>query len=192
MAKHQSAVKASISTLFLLVTIMLPGVINGHGSGASIEKQVDEVFLVDIGFAPENLVANRQARLDFSLLDFQSNEPVPFTDIWLRIEKDEELYFAGGIDVPEFGDTVVSYRFSETGVYSVFVRYQNDLDAITETSIDLTVQPDPNSSTFYSILDSNLIKWLIAFALLSIMLCIVLLTRSGLFNQKRDTNNCND
>lgn len=124
---------------------VVTNVVSAHGSGVSIEAVIDG-YLVDIGYSPEFITTERPARFDFLLFEGAtstvSNEVV-FTDVWVRIEQAERLLFAGGIDVPVFGAAGMSYQFPVAGEYEVFVRYQDERQALVETSFVLAVTEPP-------------------------------------------------
>ena len=111
---------------------------HAHGTGVSIEKIVGE-YLVDIGYTPEEVEEGTQVRFDFLLFENASGGEEEFTDIWVRIEKEGKLLFAGGIAKPVFGTTGLSYSFLDHGEYEVFVRYQNGKEALVETTVPFSV-----------------------------------------------------
>jgi len=112
--------------------------VQAHGQGATVEIQKDG-FLIDIGHAPEKLVVGSQTRFDFLLYTSDTNEPIEFSDVWARIEKEGQLKLAGGIADPFYGTAGLSFNFSEAGDYTLYVRYQNGRDSLVEATIDLTV-----------------------------------------------------
>jgi len=124
----------------LLLTVPNSQLVTAHGGGVSQEEFKDGYF-IDIGYQKDPL-AFEQVRLDFAT--YPENEPQTedvFTDVWVRIVKDKELFFSGGIAKPVFGPTGLTYAFPEEGSYEVFVRFQNGIDMVVETSLILDVLP---------------------------------------------------
>lgn len=125
----------------LLLLFALPLIAGAHGSGASLEKVVDN-YLVDVGYSPAFLEAEDPIRFDFALLESSDRtKEVPFTDIWVRIEKEKKVFFAGGIAKARLGGTGVSYVFPTEGQYELFIRFQNGEESLAETSFPLSVDP---------------------------------------------------
>lgn len=133
-------------TAVIILSIVLPFVVVAHGTGASHEEVVDG-YVIDIGYDPAVVEAGTQARFDFNILNDATKEVVPFTDIWLRITKDNTTYFAGGVHKARIGLTGVSYIFPEEGEYEISVRYQNEGEAITEISFPLPVSKGTQGAT---------------------------------------------
>lgn len=149
---------------------------SAHQNGTSIEKIIDDTYIVDIGYSPDKLLENTQARLDFGLLDASTNEEVLFDDIWLRIEKNGEVYFAGGIDAALYGGTILLYRFHEAGEYNVFVRFHTESQPIIETTVDLTVVEKPAESTLRglpSFTEQPMLFLVLIGIILFILMCLV-------------------
>ena len=124
-----------IAGFFFLCTL---GLAQAHGSGASEEKVIDG-YLVDVGLSAEMFTAGEAARFDFSLTDAISEDEMPFTDVWFRINKERKVFLATGIHVPNLGQTGISYVFPTAGEYEIHVRYQNDGEKIVEHSFMMTV-----------------------------------------------------
>lgn len=124
--------------LIIVSLFILPGLIFSHGSGISIEATVDG-YLLDIGLSEEVITNAEPVRIDFSLFDESTSDPVNFSDIWLRINQEGKVFFAGGVSKPQFGLTGVSYMFLDAGEYTINVRYQKNGKAIVEHSFMVTV-----------------------------------------------------
>lgn len=135
--------KIIVTTLFLLVLLLQAHVaVFAHGDGVSHEEQKDGYF-IDIGYDQEFPVAQDSLRFDFVTYpdDKESIEGEVFTDVWVRISQDRELFFSGGINKPEFGTTGFTYVFPREGTYEVLARFQNDGEAVVETSFFIEVLP---------------------------------------------------
>jgi hypothetical protein len=129
-----------LAVLMVCVTVIFAGAqTNAHSTGATIETVVGE-YLVDIGYTPENIVTGSPARFDLLLFSDESGQEVEFTDVWVRVEKDSILWFAGGIDQPIFGSAGFSYTFSESGEYTLSVRYHDERKVLIETEVSVMVE----------------------------------------------------
>jgi hypothetical protein len=124
--------------ILCLISLVLPVISFGHGSGLSFETE-KEGYFIDIGVSSEPVLSLQSTRFDLSLFDASSNEAVDFTDVWVRIEEGRKVLFAGGVHVPNLGPTGFSYAFPNAGLYQVSVRYQEDGSALTEYSFELPV-----------------------------------------------------
>lgn len=109
-----------------------------HGTEVSFEKEIGD-YLVDIGYDPEKPEVGLSERFDFGLTDNKTKVAVSFSDVWVRIEKEKNTVFAGGIHNPKFGKAGLIYTFPELGEYSISVRFQNNEETIIEASFPLKV-----------------------------------------------------
>ncbi|MEZ4200784.1 MAG: hypothetical protein R3B69_04390, partial [Candidatus Paceibacterota bacterium] len=123
-----------ISLSSVVVFAVMAGTINSyaHTTGATIEQRING-YLIDIGYSAERIAVNTTARFDFLLFDEGSGQETEFSDVWLRLERGEQLVFAGGLSDPYFGNAGMSIRFTEPGDYTAFVRYQRDSESLVET-----------------------------------------------------------
>ena len=133
--------KLNIFLTICFIVGALPLYTNAHGVGASIEEVVDG-YLIDIGYSPATIVANNQTRLDFLLFVEETNEEIEYDDVWLRIEDEERLLFAGAVSRSEYGATGVSFSFPEAKNYNIFVRYNDEEGGIVEHEVTLPVNPE--------------------------------------------------
>ena len=115
------------------------GSVYGHGFGASFEQTVDGVT-VDVGYQPELISERFPIRFDFNLLEADTGEPIPFTDIWVRVYQENTTYFAGGIQKARLGLTGLTQTFPVAGEYTFSVRFQNDGEVMSETSFPVIVE----------------------------------------------------
>jgi hypothetical protein len=133
-----------ITAVLSLIVVIGVAPALAHTDGASIEKVVDP-YLIDIGYTPELVEEGTQTRFDFSLLQVATNEEVAFDDIWVRFEKDSQVFFAGGLSKQPFGNTGLTYAFTEPGTYEVFVRFSNEGEALAESTFDFPVADGPDA-----------------------------------------------
>jgi hypothetical protein len=126
-------------TVLLFTCVLLTPLLSlAHATGGTFETTVDE-YLIDIGFVPETPVTTAVTRFDFLLTSATSTEPIPYSDVWVRIERDEQLYFSGSITNPRIGPTGLTILLDTPGQYTVTARYLSDLTTLTETHFSLTV-----------------------------------------------------
>ena len=155
--------------LTLVVSLFIASIASAHTSGASIEKKVGE-YLLDVGYSPEIVSEGDQVRFDFDILNNDTQEGVEFDDIWVRIEKDGEVFLAGGLGKQKFGATGLTYNFLESGSYEIFVRYSKDSSSLAETSFRFAVTDVPTKTPFMELPIEQKVGPLLVGALLGIML----------------------
>lgn len=133
---------------FCAVLLWLPFVALSHNDGASYEEE-KEGYLIDIGYDPESVHAKQRTRFDFFLYqEVDTNwDEVNISDVWVRITKEDKVYFAGGIMNPHFGAPGFLFMFPESGTYDVSVRYQNDDERIVETTFPISVLESQTTTT---------------------------------------------
>jgi len=119
--------------------------VNAHGGGVSHEETKDGYF-IDIGYQILP-IAFEQIRFDFNTY-IQENPEIEdiYTDVWVRISRDRELFFSGGIGKSFFGATGFTYAFPEEGTYEILARFQKDADVVVESSFTMEVLPEPNQN----------------------------------------------
>lgn len=139
--------RAPVTLLAMFAIVFTASVFTayGHGAGASFE-QIENGYLIDIGYSPEEIEAGTSVRLDFNIFEEASGSPVPFSDVWLRITKEEQTLFAGGIQRADFGGTGVMYTPPDAGVYTISARFQNNGEALAEAEFPLDVQPSDETA----------------------------------------------
>jgi len=128
----------------IIVTVLFVGIalVRAHGSGASFEKQVDDV-LIDVGYSVEEFSTDSSVVFDFGLKD-STETKVLFTDVWVRIVKDTSTVFATGVHNARLGGAIMTYTFSESGNYELSVRYQNDGESVAAAVFPLSVEKSSN------------------------------------------------
>jgi len=115
------------------------GVVFAHGTGVSFEE-TKEGYKIDIGH-DESIAALEATRFDFALYpeDLESIEGEIFSDVWVTIMQDKNLFFAGGIDKPTFGGTGFTYVFPHEGTYVISARFQKDGDTVVQSEFPLEI-----------------------------------------------------
>jgi len=135
-----------LAMVALLATASLQNFAHAHGgAGQSVEKIVGE-YLVTLEYSELSLTADESVRFTFELSLNEAAENVPFTDIWVRIMEGNKLLFAGLIKEADFSPTGISYAFPKGGEYELTARFQNEGEAIAETSFPLTVEESEQAS----------------------------------------------
>lgn len=129
-------------TLTFVIISTLASFAFAHGSGVSYEEQKDG-YLVDIGYSIEFPKALEQVRFDLTIIpdDIESLDDELFTDVWIRIAQERELFFSGGINKPDFGLTGFTYVFPKEGVYEITARFQNAGENVVEVTFPLEILP---------------------------------------------------
>lgn len=132
--------RLSYMILVLLPCIFLipQGEVRAHGSGASFEEVVDGV-LIDIGYSPVDISAQTPVPFDFSIADAVSGDTLPYSDIWVRVHKGRETFFAGGIGKSAVGATTMLFQFPKAGMYMLSVRFQNGTESVAEATFEVPV-----------------------------------------------------
>lgn len=125
--------------LFVLTFFPMHAPLHAHTTGASSEEIVDG-YLVDIGQSTETIVEGEPIRFDFGLFVNDTGEEAAFTDVWLLIQEDREVFFAGGIQKPALGPMGVTYQFPHAGTYTLSIRYQNAGEEVVSHSFPLVVR----------------------------------------------------
>jgi len=131
----------------LLATMLFvtPFFIFGHATGESLEQEVDG-YLIDIGYSVTEFIANSAVVFEFNLLN-ENDEFVDYSNVWLRIVKDDRTILATGIHNAEFGGARITYIFTEPGAYEISARYEEGVDSIAEATFPIEVLPNPNGGS---------------------------------------------
>lgn len=127
-----------VPVLLLALLFVSSAMVHAHGAGAEITDSVNG-YIVDIGLSSEGFTAGDLSRFDFVLIDEETGEEVPFSDVWVRINQGREVFLATGIHRPELGQTGISYAFPSAGEYQVNIRYQRDGETLAEYTFPVTV-----------------------------------------------------
>lgn len=134
-----------LSTLTLaLAGFALPANVSAHGEGmtfsATSTTEDGAPYIVDVDYADTAIVADTFGRFDFNLFtDAERTKPVPYTDLWVRIEQKNEgsrgrTLYAGSVANAQFGGTGFGIILPEGGQYTMSVRYNDaSKDKLGET-----------------------------------------------------------
>lgn len=131
-------------TMLILAASMLFGnaaYLLAHGNSFSYEE-IKDGYLIDIGY-DEFIAAEESVRFDFIVYpeDIESVEGEVFTDVWVTITQDKQLFFAGGVHKPVYGATGFTYAFPQEGEYVLSARFQNGGETVVNTEFPITVIP---------------------------------------------------
>jgi len=134
----------SLAIIVAVAALTGIGSTSAHNLGSSIET-VKDGYLIDMGYSPEVITNGTQTRFDYALYDHETMEAVPFDNIWFRIEQNNKVYFAGGLTRQNFGQTGMTYRFTEPGNYELYIRYGTGTNSIVETTNMFQVLEAPDT-----------------------------------------------
>ncbi len=109
-----------------------------HGIGLTIEGSTLEGYKTYLDANTIIPYQNEPTRLDFEIWTSEG-KPMDFTDMWVRIEKERSMIFAGPIMRARFGMTGFTTVFPFEGSYDILVRFQNGETVLGETSFKLPV-----------------------------------------------------
>jgi|GEM_PF-2301305 len=129
---------ARIKWTAVALCLLSAGVVSAHGSGGSIEVEQDG-YLIDVSYSQEQITTGETTQFSFLLFDETKANEIDFTDVWVRLEQDNIIYFASLLARPEFGDTSMSFLFLNDGEYDLFVRYKNMDETVVERTIRVAV-----------------------------------------------------
>lgn len=132
----------------IIVSIVFVGfaMTSAHGTGLTLEEMVDGGF-VDIGVSVTEITDDTSAVFDFSLFETEGGEEVAFTDIWVRLVRDDTTVFASGIHNARLGGALMTYTFPTAGSYNLIVRFQDDGRAVAQATFPLEVKKGKNDTT---------------------------------------------
>lgn len=144
--------KISLLLISLAFFLFFPTQIFAHGSGGEFTEE-KAGYKIDVGYESKELYANEPSNFDFKL--FMGDEEAEYTDIWVRIVKENQTILATGIHNQDLGGTTLLYEFPESGNYTIHVRYQNNGESLVESEfpisvLDSEIQDNPDSNS-----DSN-------------------------------------
>lgn len=135
--------KQKTFSFFLLLGLLLTSAsfVSAHGNSFSYEES-KEGYKIDIGY-DEFIAAGESVRFDYVIYpeDLDAIEGEVFTDVWVTLTKDRQIYFAGGIHKPAFGATGFTYVFPEEGSYTLSARFQKDGETVVATEFPLEILP---------------------------------------------------
>lgn len=129
--------------LFPVVFVLLGfwhSVADAHGFGLTLEQKLSEGRTAFLDVSTPMITALDPARLDFDIVG-ETGESIAYTDIWVRIEQEGQLVFAGPVQPSVFGPTGFTLTFPLEGVYTVGARFQNGETELAEASFAVTVDP---------------------------------------------------
>lgn len=115
---------------------------SAHVTGNSWE-QVNGRYKIDIGYDQNQFVAGQPVRFDFSALEARTGEPADFSSVWVRVVKGSTTVFATGLHRPALGPASMTFTFPDAGDYSLDVRFDHDLETVTEQNFPITVLAAP-------------------------------------------------
>lgn len=128
----------------LLVFSVVP--VRAHGDQETITAESGE-YLPEIRYDLTDISVYGSTTIDF-LLKNKDSEDVDFDSVWVKIEKDGELLFAGPLSKRQIGPTSITYSLPQEGEYLISARFQNNEDSLAEASFPLVVDSLPQEKPF--------------------------------------------
>lgn len=142
--------------MYVGVVLSMPLFTFAHAYGASLERTVGGI-LIDIGYSEEEIAVGEPVNFDFNVYDAATGEEIPYTDIWVRLQQERDIFFAGGIHRPSIGATTMVYQFAEPGVYTFAVRFQNDMESVAESEFTITVAESSSSAAAMTLVGAGVL-----------------------------------
>lgn len=131
---------------FLVILVFIPFMVSAHGEGGTVEKTVGDYF-VDVGYSDGILRADKSSRFDFLLLKNVDRTDTDFNEVFVKITKNNTIYFVMTLPRPAFGSAGMTLTFPEAGDYKVDLSYLKDKSTVVATDFLLTVQPSETEAT---------------------------------------------
>lgn len=152
---------------FAVIIAVTPVSVSAHGEAgltlsATSTTKDKPPYIVDVDYSDAVIEAQRMGRLDFNLFaDAERTKPVEFTDMWVRIVKEDgargQTLYAGSVAKQTFGGNGFGFVFPEGGTYSLSVRYNDaNKDTFGETvaeanfTLDVLRSEEENAFNFAS------------------------------------------
>ncbi len=128
--------------IFFMVSISIfsHAMASAHGIGKSIERVMGD-YLIDIGYDPDPLRAGENSVFDFVLKGSADKKEIPFTHVWVRLERGEGIVLAVGLKKADLGKTSLLYNFPEAGEYQLTARFQDNDKTLVEATVPVIVAP---------------------------------------------------
>lgn len=157
----KSVVVGILAAFFFSVTI---SEVFAHAAGASFEYETNG-YLIDIGYDPEIIISGKSVRFDFDIFPINTNETAAYTDIGVRITKEDTAVYAGNQKAPEYGFASMTYVFPKGGSYDLTVRYINNGQSIAEHTFTVPVESGGGSDSPWVPISAGLLGLMIGFAM---------------------------
>jgi len=103
--------------LLLIGLLILPVMASAH-LDAGHDVVVDG-HLIDFGYSPEFIEVGEPANFAFNLVDPDTEQPIEFESLWVRISSPERIVFVGSLFPELSGNVTFNYTFDEASVYVI-------------------------------------------------------------------------
>ncbi len=130
--------------LVMAVLSLVPMLACAHGSGLSLQKNVD-VYSVDVHHTLPFQVGV-PTWVNFFLSFAADQRPAGFTDVDVSLVKDNRSVFKTNVNKKRGIATGAIITFPDAGDYIMYVTYNNDKTILADTSFPIRVQPAANSA----------------------------------------------
>lgn len=158
------SLKISLVVFVFVLSLGFATEVRAHGEAgltfsATSTTEGAPLYQVDVDYADAYIEADRFGRFNFNLFsDATREKPVPYTDLWVRIEQDDgnargKTIYAGSVAKAQFGGTGFGFVFPKGGKYTLSVRY-NDANkdefggTVGEAEFELDVLRNPDEDQF--------------------------------------------
>jgi hypothetical protein len=137
-----------IRTLFFVAIVAWvvggSSVLSAHTEGASFEQAVG-AYTIDVGYEPEKPTTAERVVFDFDLRD-TDDARVDFDTVWVRLEQDQRLVLATGVNRNAVGGATLVWVPPMAGEAHMTVRYMRAGNVLSESTFVLPVTEGAESS----------------------------------------------
>jgi hypothetical protein len=134
----------NLFSLFLFFILVYSYIVSAHLDGG--EDKIIDGYLVDFGYSPKDLSANKPIELAFNLLDHKTKEVIEPDNVWVRIAEKDNVIFSAKL-FPETKHISFLYTFPRGGTYEIKVRFKDETKKLVETDFKIKVEEKQNSFT---------------------------------------------
>jgi hypothetical protein len=124
-------------TLVFVCSIGYASLVVAHTEGASLERVVGS-YTIDVGYEPEKPTTAERIVFDFDLRD-ADDARVDFDSVWVRLEQDERLTLATGINRNAVGGATLVWVPPVASEAQMTVRYMRAGSVLVETTFAVPV-----------------------------------------------------
>lgn len=130
-------IRALFYTAVVICTVSGASMVHAHTEGASFE-QVVGTYTIDVGYEPEKPTTAERIVFDFDLRD-ADDARVDFDSVWVRVEQDNRLALATGINRNTVGGATLVWIPPIASDAHMTVRYLRAGSVLAEASFVLPV-----------------------------------------------------
>ncbi|MEX2090823.1 MAG: hypothetical protein WD989_01660 [Candidatus Paceibacterota bacterium] len=131
----------------ILILLVLPVVVFGHGLGQKLEQPAGD-YVANLEYNRLELSAGETTTFNANLFD-KSNNPVDFSQVLFEIYQEEKTLLSVFASRLANGESSVDYTFAEEGKYRAEIKFVKDGKGIAEAKFDLDVAAGKNKAAWY-------------------------------------------